>query len=195
MKLSQVEFLTSVADLNRLPRMPMPTIAFAGRSNVGKSSLINALLNRKNIAKTSSSPGKTRHINYFSVNNKMYIADLPGYGFAKVSRQERDRWKALIEPFLADNNDLRIVFILVDIRHGLKESDIQLIDFLDHHERKVQVILTKHDKLSRSQADKQRNTIVREYNLHNEPIMFSSPKKTGVREVWGAVLKKGGIQL
>jgi len=195
MKIKKAEFHSSIANVSSVPRMQLPTVAFAGRSNVGKSSLINVLLNRKNIAKTSNTPGKTRFINYYVINDNLYFADLPGYGYARVSKNMRESWKGLIEPFLSQNDRLTLVCLLVDIRHGLKDTDAQLLEFLQHHDRNIQIILTKFDKISKNQAEKQRRDIIKKVHAAGKPIFFSALKKTGVSDVWAAILKKGNVTL
>ncbi len=195
MKLKKVEFLTSVADFSSIPRKQLPTIAFAGRSNVGKSSLINTILNRKNLAKTSSTPGKTRFINYFIINDKLYLADLPGYGFARAPKHLKDHWQKLIEPFLKKNDMLKRVFILIDIRHGIKETDLQLIEYMTHVDRDFRIVLTKYDKVSKNQAAKLREEIFRDLNLENRPIFFSALNKTGASDIWSAILQNGEIRI
>ncbi|MFC1561360.1 ribosome biogenesis GTP-binding protein YihA/YsxC [candidate division KSB1 bacterium] len=193
MKITNAEFLTSVAELSSAPRAPLPTIAFAGRSNVGKSSLINTILNRKSLAKTSSKPGKTRFINYYTVNEKVYFADLPGYGFVRIPRSVQLQWKQLLEPYLLHNKMLRRVFVLVDIRHNLNDMDIQLLDFLDYSEKAAQIILTKYDKVSKARALQKKKEVMAQYNVTEEPILFSAVKKIGVSDVWKAIRTACGI--
>jgi len=187
MKIKKVEFLTSVADVSSLPKLSIPSVAFAGRSNVGKSSLINALLNRKNIAKTSSAPGKTRMINFFTINDKLHMVDLPGYGFAKLSQKMQNQWKQLIESFLLNNSTLRLVFVIIDVRRSLMEVDIQLLDWLDYNGLNSQIILTKSDKVSKSEALKICKDLAKQRTLTNEPILFSAVKRIGISEVWKTI--------
>jgi len=187
MKIKKVEFLTSAADVSSLPKSSIPSVAFAGRSNVGKSSLINALLNRKNIARTSSAPGKTRLINYFTINDKLHMVDLPGYGFAKLSHKMQNQWQQLIESFLLNNRTLRLVFVIIDIRRSLMDIDIQLLDWLDYNGLNSQIILTKCDKVSKNEALKICRNLVKQRTLINEPILFSAVKRIGISEVWKVI--------
>lgn len=187
MKLKSVEFLSSFDNIKLIPKNPFPTIAFAGRSNVGKSSLINTILNRKSLAKTSSTPGKTRLINYFVINNNIYFADLPGYGFARVSRTIKEQWGKLVEAFLENTDALKLIIVILDIRRGVTDQDAQLLEWLRHKGLKEQIILTKADKLSNNEALKVFSKIIKQEQLSGEPILFSSTKKTGVSKVWSAI--------
>lgn len=151
-KIKNATYLKSVADLRSLPRDRLPEVAFAGRSNVGKSSALNKLANVKNLAKISSTPGKTRMINFFLVNNNLYLVDLPGYGYAKASRSAQKSWGKLVEDYLKERDNLKGTVLLVDSRRGLLEPDLQLIEWLDHYGKDKLIVLTKKDKLSRSAA-------------------------------------------
>ena len=148
-----VEFLTSFGRLDQIPTSEKPEIVFAGRSNVGKSSLINKIFNQKSLARVSATPGKTATINFFD-GGALHFADLPGYGYAKVSHNEKIRWAELIEGYLNDDRDIRLVFSLVDVRHKPSKDDIVMIDFLIDSGIPFVVVLTKCDKLSKSQLDK-----------------------------------------
>ncbi|MFQ5633498.1 MAG: ribosome biogenesis GTP-binding protein YihA/YsxC, partial [bacterium] len=140
MKISHSEFIASYSQIGQLPKLRLPEIAFAGRSNVGKSSLINRLLNRKNLARTSGTPGKTRQLNYILVNQNIYFVDLPGYGFAKVSKQERSRWQQLIEAYMAKNDALKVVVSIIDARHGPTDLDMELLEWLVHIKAPILVV-------------------------------------------------------
>lgn len=148
------DFMLGVAALKQLPESELPEIAFAGRSNVGKSSLLNALTNRKTLAKTSNTPGRTQQLNYFNLGEKLYIVDMPGYGYAKVSKEQRDDWTKLIFDYLRGRPTLRCVFILIDSRHGLKDSDIMLMEMLDEAAVTYRIILTKTDKTKSAELEK-----------------------------------------
>ncbi len=144
------EFVTSVADKNKI-KNDLPEIAFVGRSNVGKSSFINCLTSRNKLAKASSEPGRTRLINYFAINSSFYFVDLPGYGFARVSDAEKDKWSEMIEGYLLNSKQLRNVFVIMDIRHPASELDKVMINFLNHYRIGFTVIATKTDKIKKSQ--------------------------------------------
>jgi len=189
MKVTSVEFVKSVADVSQLPKDNLKEIAFAGRSNVGKSTLINCLLNRKKLAKTSSKPGKTRLLNYFRVNGKFHFVDLPGYGFAHVSKQERAQWQSLIESFIRTSKNLRGVVSIIDMRIGPTVLDSQLLDWFFDLKIPIILVATKADKLSRSQSINK----VLKYNkqlsrlLESDIISFSAVKGTGKKELWKAI--------
>ncbi len=151
MRIVNARFVTSVANTKSLIK-DKKQIAFVGRSNVGKSSLINMLVDNKKMAKTSSTPGRTRLVNYFLINNDFYFVDLPGYGYAKASKELSSKWQGLIEPYLVDNENLKLVCVLVDIRHEPNEYDIQMLRFLNYYRIPFIVIATKADKLSKSQV-------------------------------------------
>ena len=143
-------YIKSVFDLKDLPKDELPQIAFAGRSNVGKSSALNRLANIKNLAKISSAPGKTRLMNFFLINKSLYFVDLPGYGYAKASRSMRKSWGKLVEDYLKESENLKGTVLLIDSRRGPLEPDLQLLDWLDFYRKRKLIVLTKTDKLSRS---------------------------------------------
>ncbi len=166
----------------------LPEIAFAGRSNVGKSSLINTLLNRKGLAKTSSTPGKTRAINFYRINNSFYMVDLPGYGFAKVSKKERMDWKGLVEGYFTGGREIRGVLLVVDMRRGLEEEEYMVLEWMDHLSIPVAIVLTKADKLSRNAQAKQLREVESALRgIDCEVIPFSSLTKGGRKEVWKVI--------
>jgi len=189
MKITSVEFVKSVDDISQLPAEQLSEIAFAGRSNVGKSSLINCLLNRKKLAKISSTPGKTRLINYFRINDRFYFVDLPGYGFAKVSRSERVHWQHLIENFVTESAHLKGVVSIIDSRIGPTKLDRQLLEWLAECQVKIIVVATKADKMSRSAMNTKLQKYTRELKsyTHESMIAFSSVTGTGKKEVWSAI--------
>ncbi len=148
------EFYKTVMHTRDLPKPVYPEVAFIGRSNVGKSSLINAVLGKRNLARISSAPGKTRGINYYLVDQKYFFVDLPGYGFAKLSKSERLKWQKLIETYLREAKNLKLICLLVDSRHDLMKNDLEMAQWLQYHERPFCLILTKTDKISKNQLAK-----------------------------------------
>ena len=149
-----VTFVKSVVDLAHLPDADLPEVCFAGRSNVGKSSLINALTNQNGLARASNTPGRTRELNYFNASDRLHLVDLPGYGYARASKVDIANWTRLTRAFLRGRQPLRRVFVLVDSRHGLKPSDLELFDMLDEAAVTYQIVLTKTDKLKKGELDK-----------------------------------------
>ncbi len=181
LKIKDPKFIKSVLNWQNKPKSALPEIAFVGRSNVGKSSLINCLLNRKNFARVSKKPGKTQTINFFNIDNTFYLVDLPGYGFARRSMMQKENWETSIEDYLLNSPELLILFVLIDSNVGVKEKDQQLIEWLDYHQIPFQVVATKVDKISRSQRNSQEQRIREGLGLDiNNPIMFFSTKdRTG----------------
>lgn len=171
---------------SKLPDNTLPEVAFAGKSNVGKSSLINALMNRKALARTSSSPGKTQTINFYNVNHQMYLVDLPGYGYAKVSQSVKEQWGKLIERYLRQSRQLKAVFLLIDIRHKPSENDKLMYDWIVHNGYQPIIIATKADKLKRSQIPKQLKVLKEGLELPGgtQVIPFSAQTKQGRDEIW-----------
>jgi GTP-binding protein len=189
MKITSAEFIKSAVKPDQYPKTGLPEIAFAGRSNVGKSSLINTLLGRKKLVQVSSTPGKTRLINFFTVNGKLTIVDLPGYGFAKVSRTEQEKWGPMIETYLQERATLRLVVVILDIRHDPTQQDYDLIEWLHHYGRGHLVVLTKSDKLSRGQALQRRRQIMADLGLGKQEmlVLFSAQSGEGKGELWKAI--------
>ena len=171
---------------SKLPENNRPEIAFAGKSNVGKSSLINALMNRKSLARTSSQPGKTQTINFYNVNDAMYLVDLPGYGYAKVSKSAQEQWGKLIERYLHQSQMLKAVFLLIDIRHEPSNNDKMMYDWIVDNGYNPIIIATKLDKLKRSQVQKHVKMIKHGLNLipGTQVIPFSATSKQGREEIW-----------
>ena len=169
-----------------LPENAWPEIAFAGKSNVGKSSLINALVNRKSLARTSAQPGKTQTINFYNINNCMYLVDLPGYGYAKVSQKEKEKWGKLIERYLNSSRMLRAVFLLIDIRHDPSANDRQMYEWIVSQGYEPIIIATKLDKLKRSQIQKHVKMVREGLGLlpGTKVIPFSAVSKQGREEIW-----------
>ncbi len=168
-----------------------PEIAFVGKSNVGKSTLINAMLNRKSLARTSSQPGKTRTINFYNVNDSIYIVDLPGYGYAKASKTDIQKWSVMIEKYLQKRECLSGIILLIDIRHEPSKNDIMMYNWLKHYGYDIIIAATKSDKLNRSQIPKHLSIIKKILNLSPEDklIAFSGTAKTGVTELWEEIDK------
>lgn len=185
MKIKSSELRTVCGPTSKLPAEELPEIAFAGRSNVGKSSLINSLLNRKNLARTSSSPGKTVTINFYIINEMFYFVDLPGYGYAKASLQERAKWGKMIEKYLSTRDVLRAVVLLVDIRHAPTKDDVMMYEWIVANGLKPIIVATKLDKIKRSQKDKNlkivRETLGAEKDVKIVP--YSSETKAGRDEL------------
>ena len=169
-----------------LPDNTLPEIAFAGKSNVGKSSLINALMNRKAYARTSAQPGKTQTINFYNINEELYLVDLPGYGYAKVSQKEKEKWGQLIERYLHKSRQLRAVFLLIDIRHDPSANDKLMYDWIVSQGFEPIIIATKADKLKRSQVQKHLKAIREGLDLipGTTVIPFSAETKQGRDEIW-----------
>ena len=191
MVIKSVELEIVCGPTSKLPETKYPEIAFAGKSNVGKSSLINALINRKSLARTSSQPGKTQTINFYNVNKELYFVDLPGYGYAKVSKEEQARWGALIEKYLQTSRQLKAVFLLIDIRHEVKAHDKEMYDWIRYNGYDPVIIATKADKISRNQMAKQMKVIREGLGVAKASditiLPFSALTKQGRDEVWDAI--------
>ena len=174
---------------SKLPDTNRPEVAFAGKSNVGKSSLINALMNRKALARTSSQPGKTQTINFYNINDEMYLVDLPGYGYAKVSEQEKAQWGKLIERYLHTSGQLRAVFLLIDIRHAPSANDKMMYHWIVEQGYQPIIIATKLDKIKRSQVQKCIKILKEGLELvpGTKVIPFSSQTKQGRDEIWDLI--------
>jgi len=185
MIIKSAELQTVCGVTSKLPENILPEFAFAGRSNVGKSSLINKLVNRKALARTSSQPGKTQTINFFLLNGEFYFVDLPGYGYAKVSKELQAKWGKMIERYLVRSRQLRVIFLLVDIRHEPSAGDRQMYEWVKSNEIPAVIIATKADKISRSQLQRQVAMIRKELGGAQETIIpFSKETGQGFEEVW-----------
>lgn len=171
---------------SKLPENTHPEVAFAGKSNVGKSSLINALVNRKSFARTSSEPGKTQTINFYNVNNELYLVDLPGYGYARTSMETREKWGKMIEKYLHTSKMLKAVFLLVDIRHEPSQNDVNMFDWIKYQGFTPVVIATKADKLKRSQLPRQIKLVRETLGMEQDEVLipFSAETKQGKEEIW-----------
>ena len=186
MVIKEVSLETVCGITSKIPDNQLPEIAFAGKSNVGKSSLINGLMNRKSLARTSSQPGKTQTINFYNINHAMYLVDLPGYGYAKVSESERAKWGKMIENYLHKSKQLKAVFLLVDIRHTPGANDKTMYDWIVYQGYRPIIIATKLDKLKRSQVQKALKEVRTGLGLAPGDIVipFSAQTKQGRDEIW-----------
>lgn len=182
-------FVISAVNFNQYPDNDLPEIAFAGRSNVGKSSLINSLLNRKKLVKVSSSPGKTRTINFFIVNDELMLVDLPGYGYAAVSKTEKIKWSGMIESYLTKRKNLISVILLVDIRHEPSRDDVIMYDFIKHYNKKTMIVATKSDKISKNNLHKNLKVIENTLNLDENDVLipYSSVNHIGRDLLWNEI--------
>jgi GTP-binding protein len=190
MKILTAEFVTSAAWPKQFPVDSRPQIAFAGRSNVGKSSLINAFLNRKSLVKTSATPGKTQLINFFLINNEFYCVDLPGYGYAKAPRSVVDAWAPMIEGYLRDAPQIRAVVVLLDIRREPDERDRRLVDWLAHYDVPAFYVLTKADKVKRGEAAKARQAVAKALGLEGPLLLTSVLTGDGIVELKAEIAKR-----
>lgn len=186
MVIKNVSLETVIGVTSQIPENQKMEIAFAGKSNVGKSSLINALMNRKSLARTSAQPGKTQTINFYNVNDELYFVDLPGYGYAKVSQTEKEKWGKMIEKYLHNSKALQAVFLLIDIRHEPSANDKQMYDWIMSNGFHPIIIATKLDKIKRSQITKQIKLIKQVLGVDSETIVvpFSSETKQGREEIY-----------
>jgi GTP-binding protein len=164
-----------------LPKHTLPEVAFCGRSNVGKSSLINALVNRKNLAHTSGEPGKTQTMNYYNLNHEIYLVDLPGYGYAKVAKEIKEKWGKMIQNYLVESENLEAVFVLVDMRHKPTQNDIDMVEYIRYIGLQPLVIMTKRDKLKASEVEKNTALIKETLSIEDDDVLipFSSVTKEG----------------
>lgn len=189
MVIKQVDLEIVCGITSKLPENTLMEVAFAGKSNVGKSSLINGLVNRKSLARTSSQPGKTQTINFYNVNKELYLVDLPGYGYAKVSVEAKQQWGKLIERYLHGSKQLKAVFLLIDIRHDPGANDKMMYEWICHNGFEPIIIATKLDKIKRSQVQKQIKAIKQGLNVKPGTVVipFSAETKQGRDEIWALV--------
>ncbi|HBF4367097.1 ribosome biogenesis GTP-binding protein YihA/YsxC [Clostridioides difficile] len=192
MKIRSSEITMSAVNKSQYPTEGIPEIALAGRSNVGKSSIINTLLNRRNFARTSQTPGKTRTINFYLINNEFYFVDLPGYGYAKIAKSEKEKWGGIMERYLESRQELCSIFLLVDIRHEPTADDKLMYEWIKHFGYNCVVIATKADKISRGQYQKHISIIRKKLQMESSEkvIPVSSLKKTGVEELWEEIVNQ-----
>ncbi len=189
MVIKNVNLETVCGVTSTLPDNTLPEFAFAGKSNVGKSSLINALMNRKALARTSSQPGKTQTINFYNINGELYYVDLPGYGYTRAAVSEKEKWGKMVERYLHSSHMLKCVFLLIDIRHEPSQNDKTMYDWIVYHGFRPVIIATKLDKINRSQTDKQLKLIRRTLAMEKDDriIPFSALTKQGRDEIWAYV--------
>ena len=189
MNVNNVSLETVCGITSTLPENALPEFAFAGKSNVGKSSLINALINRKALARTSSQPGKTQTINFYNVEDALYFVDLAGYGYAKVSQETKEKWGKMIERYLQKSKQLKLVFLLIDIRHEPSANDKNMYEWIEYNGFEPIIIATKLDKINRSQVQKHLKMLRTGLGLKKETILipFSSETKQGKEEVWNII--------
>lgn len=191
------DILLSAANKSHYPQDEIPEVALAGRSNVGKSSFINTLLNRKNLARTSGKPGKTQLLNFFNIDDKLRLVDVPGYGYARVSKKEREKWGRMIEEYLTSRENLKAVVSLVDFRHEPSADDVQMYEFLKYYEIPVILVATKADKIPRGKWNKHESIIKKKLDLDPADtfIVFSSVTKEGLEESWDAILENAFYEI
>ena len=190
MKIFSAKFMTSAAKPRQFPVDSKPQVAFAGRSNVGKSSLINAILNRKSLVKTSATPGKTQLINFFLINEQFYCVDLPGYGYAKAPRSVVDEWAPMIEGYIRESPQIAVVIVLLDIRREPDARDERLVEWLSHYGVPACYVLTKADKLKRGEMAKARQSITKKLGLTAPPLLTSVKTGQGISELKSAIAKR-----
>lgn len=186
MKVTSAEFIISAVKPEQYSTDGLPEIALAGRSNVGKSSFVNRLINRKNLARTSSKPGKTQTLNYYKINEMFYFVDVPGYGYAKVSKSERDAWGRMVEKYLTSHDALSLVLIIVDLRHAPSADDCQMVDYLLHYKIPFAVIATKADKIPKGKREKHMKVVKETLDLpkYIQTLMFSAEEGLGKEAAW-----------
>ncbi len=194
MNLQKAEFLTSLTDLSKLPKDGLPQIAFSGKSNVGKSSVINRVLQRKNFARVGETPGKTIHINFFRIDNRAYFVDLPGYGYAKVAKSEKERWGRLMEAYFSDPTRISLGILIVDARHKPTENDVTMAKYFQGSERPWVVVANKLDKLKKSEVEPNLALIREALALDPQTplIPFSAEKGTGREDLLREILRVCG---
>lgn len=191
MKITQAEIMTSAVSEKHYPKTSLPEIALAGRSNVGKSSFINRMIQRRNLVRTSSKPGKTQTLNFYKLNDAFVFVDVPGYGYAKISKKEREKWGSMMEEYFQTRENLKVVVLITDIRHQPTEDDVQMYHYLKHFELPVVVIATKLDKIKKGQRASFIKRTERTLNIDPDDhlIPFSAESGEGKDKSW-AILKQ-----
>ncbi|MDP4095683.1 ribosome biogenesis GTP-binding protein YihA/YsxC [Paenibacillus sp. P96] len=195
MKVTKSEFIISAVRPEQYPADGLPEVALAGRSNVGKSSLINRMINRKNLARTSSTPGKTQQLNYYRINDDLYFVDFPGYGFAKVSKSLRQAFGEMIETYLTQREPLKLVLQMVDLRHPPSKDDLMMHEWLKHYNLPLCVVGTKADKIPRTRREKHIKVIKQELGIGSGDLFipFSSEEGLGREELWTVISRYTGV--
>lgn len=191
MKINTIELIISAVRESQYPTDKLKEFLLVGRSNVGKSSFINTIINRKNFARTSATPGKTQTLNFYKVNDAFYLVDAPGYGFAKVRNSLKQKFGLIMESYLKSRDNLQMVFLLIDFRHKPTNDDIMMYDYLKFYNIPVTIVCTKVDKVSKNNHTKNKQIIMKELNIQNEKdlILFSSVTKTGKNEIYDEIGK------
>lgn len=189
MKIISAEFIAAASEPFHYPEGNLPEVAFVGKSNVGKSSLINRLVQRKSLARTSRTPGRTQQIIFFNINNEISFVDLPGYGFAKVPQSVQKKWGPMVETYLKERSALKLVIFILDIRRDLSAEDVDLIRWLNFYCISHLFVLTKTDKLSRSQARMRKNAVIKSLGIQPpaDPVLFSAKTGEGKEKIWNAI--------
>ncbi|GGG74479.1 ribosome biogenesis GTP-binding protein YihA/YsxC [Paenibacillus radicis (ex Gao et al. 2016)] len=194
MKITQADFIISAVQPHQYPDDALPEVALAGRSNVGKSSLINKMIMRKNLARTSSQPGKTQQLNYYRVNDMVYFVDFPGYGYAKVSKTQREQFGQMIETYIRDREQLKLQLLIIDIRHAPSKDDVLMYHWLKHFNIPTCIVATKADKIPKSKWDKHLKVIKEtlEVDPRDHFVKFSSDTGLGRDELWAVITEAIG---
>lgn len=188
MKVTKAEIVISAVSRNQYPKDDLPEVVLLGRSNVGKSSFINTLIHRKNLARTSSQPGKTQTMNFYQINDCFRFVDMPGYGYARVSKKEREKWGRMIEEYLQQRKNLKCIFLLVDSRHEPTEDDCLMYDWLVYYDLMPTVVLTKFDKLNNSRQKKAVLNVAKVFPKSRKTLIpFSAADKTGAEAAWRVI--------
>lgn len=191
MKITKAEIITSAVEASHYPDGHFPEVALAGRSNVGKSSFINSLLGRRNLVRTSSKPGKTRTLNFYNINDSFRFVDVPGYGYAKVSKKERNKWGQMMEAYFETREQLQVVVLIVDSRHQPTQEDVQMFDYVTYLDIPLIVVATKYDKLKRSEQAKNLKKIKAKLQVHSDVPVIPFSAVTGINKekVWSEISK------
>lgn len=195
--IQKADIIISAVEEKQYPETDLPEVAIAGRSNVGKSSLINALLNRKKLARTSSKPGRTRTINFYNIEDELIFVDVPGYGYAKVSKQELEKWGNMMETYFSTRENLATTILIVDFRHKPTQQDVQMYDYLKYLDLPVLVVATKADKVKRGVHNRHMNQVINTLQLAEGDLVvpFSAVTGDGKEEIWRIILSDLGIEL